>query len=125
MHADCGLLLLLSLVLMAAAVTSTAKFVDSTSSAGVADRSNCTAAAAAVQEPLDLLVIGAGISGLVCATEAQAAGLRVAVVEARERVGGRLLSFRGADLGASWCWPVEWWANRVFVCLALLPRSSL
>ncbi|KAK7397534.1 hypothetical protein QQX98_013104 [Neonectria punicea] len=56
----------------------------------------------------DLIVIGAGLSGLQTAYSAQQAGLSVAVVEARDRVGGKtwsvpLASGRGyADLGAAW-----------------------
>ncbi|KAH6658851.1 putative flavin-containing amine oxidase [Plectosphaerella plurivora] len=57
---------------------------------------------------LDIVVIGAGFSGLQAAYSAQKAGLSVAVVEARDRVGGKshsipLASSRGtADLGAAW-----------------------
>lgn len=40
----------------------------------------------------DVLVLGAGISGLNTALLLEEAGLKVAVIEARERVGGRILS---------------------------------
>ncbi|CAM1501466.1 Fc.00g034500.m01.CDS01 [Cosmosporella sp. VM-42] len=56
----------------------------------------------------DVIVIGAGLSGLQAAYSAQQAGLSVVVVEARDRVGGKtwsvpLASGRGyADLGAAW-----------------------
>lgn len=56
----------------------------------------------------DVVVVGAGFSGLQAAYKAQQAGLSVAVVEARERVGGKswtvpLANGRGnADLGAAW-----------------------
>jgi monoamine oxidase len=42
----------------------------------------------------DVLVLGAGIAGLTAARELALAGLRVHVVEARNRVGGRILSRR-------------------------------
>ena len=56
----------------------------------------------------DVVVIGAGLSGLQAAYSAQKAGLSVVIVEARDRVGGKvwsvpLASKRGvADLGAAW-----------------------
>jgi monoamine oxidase len=54
----------------------------------------------------DAIVIGAGLSGLVCARRLVERGLRVLVVEARERVGGRLLTGevagRPVDLGGQW-----------------------
>jgi monoamine oxidase len=60
---------------------------------------------------LDVLVVGAGITGLRAAARLLAAGRSVAVLEARERVGGRLHSVSAAaghvDLGATWFWPGE------------------
>ena len=54
----------------------------------------------------DAIVIGAGLSGLVCARRLAAGGAKVLVVEARDRVGGRLFSgtVGGAlvDLGGQW-----------------------
>ncbi len=44
-----------------------------------------------------VLVLGAGIAGLVSAYELQRAGYKVTVLEARERVGGRVWTVRGGD----------------------------
>jgi monoamine oxidase len=41
-----------------------------------------------------VVVVGAGFAGLACAHELKAAGYKVTVIEARSRVGGRVLSFK-------------------------------
>ncbi len=60
----------------------------------------------------DVVIVGAGITGLAIATLLQADGRDVVLLEARDRVGGRLLSVPGSDgsavdLGASWFWADE------------------
>ncbi len=54
----------------------------------------------------DTIVIGAGVAGLTAARLLTRAGRRVVVLEARDRVGGRVWTDRGeglvTDLGASW-----------------------
>jgi monoamine oxidase len=44
-----------------------------------------------------VVVLGAGIAGLVSAYELQRAGYRVTVLEARDRIGGRSWTIRGGD----------------------------
>src|SRR6476469_6059989 len=43
-------------------------------------------------ETADVLVLGAGVAGLAAAQELSQAGLRVIVLEARDRVGGRIFT---------------------------------
>src|SRR5262245_4713971 len=47
---------------------------------------------------LDVLVIGAGIAGLAAAQRLRRAGRSVLVLEARDRVGGRVRTLRGREL---------------------------
>ena len=57
-------------------------------------------------ERFDTIVIGAGVSGLTAARLLASEGRRVVVLEARDRVGGRVVTDRrygfATDLGASW-----------------------
>jgi monoamine oxidase len=59
----------------------------------------------------NVIVIGAGISGLAATRLLIDAGLTVRILEARDRIGGRLLSAESDegrfDLGATWFWPGE------------------
>ncbi|MFY0692933.1 MAG: FAD-dependent oxidoreductase [Paracoccaceae bacterium] len=72
----------------------------------------------------DVAVVGAGLSGLVCAHMLVDAGLDTVVLEGGDRVGGRIHSVRDgdgnhlADLGPTWVWPpyqpvVAHWLERL------------
>ncbi|MBX3269347.1 MAG: FAD-dependent oxidoreductase [Sandaracinaceae bacterium] len=60
-------------------------------------------------DEVDVVVVGAGLSGLAAADHLARAGASVRVLEARDRVGGRLLSERIGkttfDLGGQWIGP--------------------
>jgi len=61
-------------------------------------------AVAKPDQSIDALVIGAGLAGLACAQRLMAAGQRVMVLEARQRIGGRIWTEHrqgcALDLGA-------------------------
>lgn len=60
---------------------------------------------------IDVAIVGAGLTGLALAQRLQVQGLKLAVVDARSRAGGRMFTHQGdaggaaVDLGASWYWP--------------------
>ncbi|MBL4671586.1 MAG: FAD-dependent oxidoreductase [Arenicella sp.] len=59
----------------------------------------------------DVVIIGGGLSGLATAYKLAKLGIDFQLLEARERFGGRILTFESArssacfDLGPSWFWP--------------------
>ena len=75
----------------------------------------------------DVIIVGAGLSGLACADLLHAAGLKIIVLEAKQQIGGRICSIAGqgsghslADLGPTWIWPkyqpaIEPWLKRLDV----------
>nr|WP_078146196.1 FAD-dependent oxidoreductase [Exiguobacterium sp. HVEsp1] len=52
-----------------------------------------------------IAIIGAGVSGLYAATQLHQKGYDVTIFEARDRIGGRILTKDGYDLGPTWYWP--------------------
>lgn len=75
----------------------------------------------------DVLVLGAGLAGLFAARQLAQKGLRVRVLEARDRVGGRTLSHRLptgeiVELGAQWLGPGQ---DRLIALVRELGLSTL
>jgi monoamine oxidase len=65
-----------------------------------------------VNTDADVVVVGAGLAGLAAARDLAAAGLAVIVLEARDRVGGRIVSAdigdgKVTDLGGAWVGPTQ------------------
>ena len=60
-------------------------------------------------ETVDTIIIGGGLSGIYAAYLLSQRNKSFVVLEARERIGGRILSpeYQGffSDLGPSWYWP--------------------
>lgn len=78
---------------------------------------------------IDVLIVGAGVSGLTLAWTLAQAGRQVEVVEARDRIGGRAHTVELAgfdyDLGASWVWGNELAARTLLDALGIERRPSL
>jgi monoamine oxidase len=64
---------------------------------------------ASLPSEVDVLVIGGGLAGLIATWQLRSVGLDAVAIEARNRLGGRVLTAEddGAhcDLGPSWFWP--------------------
>lgn len=60
----------------------------------------------------DVIIIGAGIAGLAAASELGRAGLSVSILEARDRIGGRIFTKRDSASGA----PIELGAEFIHGC---------
>ena len=78
-----------------------------------------------VEFDCDVIIVGAGLSGLACAELLHTAGLKIIVLEAAQQIGGRIGSIADlgsglyrADLGPTWIWPkyqpaIEPWLKRL------------
>jgi monoamine oxidase len=80
--------------------------------AALAPTSSAAAAGSPGDRTADVVVVGAGLAGLTAARTLTAAGRRVLVLEARDRVGGRTLNHplpggHVADLGGTWIGPTQ------------------
>ena len=98
------------------------------------DRTSDKSAPPSGERDVDVAVIGAGIAGLAAAGVVSRAGLRAVVLEARDRVGGRIWTSNTwpdvpVDLGASWIHgtdgnPVYEEANRLGLATSVFDVGS-
>lgn len=58
-----------------------------------------------MQDYYNTVIVGAGLSGLYLARLLKNRGEECLILEARSRIGGRVLTVNGHDLGPSWFWP--------------------
>jgi monoamine oxidase len=78
----------------------------------------------------EILIVGGGLSGLHTAATLHAVGREVALIEARSRLGGRILSasFGNAyfDLGPAWFWPGQAHMDSLIdeLSLRIFPQQS-
>jgi len=87
------------------------KLLGAAAATAVAPRTSLGAAAPPRLAPLDAVIVGAGFAGLTAARELVKQGRKVVVVEARDRVGGRVkggtIAGRHVDLGGMWAGPTQ------------------
>ena len=78
----------------------------------------------------EILIVGAGLSGIHTAATLHALGRDVTLIEARSRLGGRILSHTlgnaSFDLGPAWFWPGQPQIDRIVDAFALrtFPQQS-
>ncbi len=90
-----------------------------TASLGAAVAAMSTAPRAAADEPtlVDVVVVGAGTAGSMAARELVNAGKSVALIEANDRIGGRLkggeIAGQVIDLGGMWVGPQQSYALKI------------
>jgi monoamine oxidase len=73
----------------------------------------------------DVIILGAGVAGLSAAAELSRAGLAITIIEARDRVGGRIFTVRDPDCNATIELGAEFIHGKPSEIWDLLHRNSL
>lgn len=73
----------------------------------------------------DILVIGAGAAGLITARELSKKGKRVLILEARNRIGGRIMPLNESDFGYAAQGGAEWIHGDAPITKALVKEAEL
>jgi monoamine oxidase len=101
-----NLVIVVAILISAGTARADDRRVDATACAGVEPNSDQIEAVAAQGLPAcnqscsKVVVVGAGVAGLTAAMELQLAGHDVIVLEGSHRVGGRIETYKGVELGA-------------------------
>ena len=87
------------------------KFLGASAAATLAPRTASAAHQKDLPQHFDVAVVGAGFAGMIAAKNLVRSGKRVVVLEARDRVGGRVkggrIAGRTVDVGAMWVGPSQ------------------
>jgi monoamine oxidase len=91
--------------------------------------SNNSGGKPAVFQDVDVVVVGAGLSGLIAARELKNANKKVVVLEARERIGGRMygretIAGGWTDYGGQWVGPTQYHMQELVSELGITPFLS-